>query len=361
MGRHRPAPPRPPGGHTGALLAILLVTQVNTMPGASDEAGELEFSRDMYNTTILENSVGKVYVVPGERMGIYNPDPGVAIKYNIKGGDTDGFFKAEAQKVGDFVFLAIRTKTSSNKVLNRERTSSYLLDVRATFRDSDKHRLRDIKASTKVRVSVLDTNDLDPFFNPSTYTVTVEEDTALHSRLVRVHAEDADEGINGEVYYSFAEDTDQFTIHPMSGVISLMRPLSYSDAKQHMLQVEARDRGAASSMGPRRVDTAAVTINVAQVNLHDPVMTVQHLPEVIEQSHADIYAIIHIADTDIGRHGDVASVEIIEGDPDAHFRVRPGSEEGEWNVEVLKLLDREVSPSGYNLTLKATDAGRPAR
>jgi protocadherin Fat 1/2/3 len=315
----------------------------------------------MYNATILENSVGKVFVVPSEKMGIYNADPGVGIKYNIKGGDTDDFFKAQAEKVGDFVFLTIRTKTSSNNVLNRERTPSYLLEVKATFRDSENHRLRDIRASTTVRVSVLDTNDLDPFFNPSAYAVTVAEDTALHSSLIRVHADDADEGINGEVYYNFADDTDQFSLHPVSGVISLTRPLSYAQAKTHQLVVEARDRGSTNSLGPRRVDTASVVLTVAQVNLHDPVMTVQHLPEVIEQSHADIYAIIHITDPDLGQHGEVASVEIIEGDPDAHFRVRPGSEPGDFNVEVLKLLDREVSPHGYNLTVKATDGGRPSR
>ena len=54
-------------------------------------------------------------------------------------------------------------------------------------------------------------------------------------------------------------------------------------------------------------------------------------------------------------------MEIIEGDPDAHFRVRPGSSPSEYNIEVLKLLDREISPNGYNLTLKATDNGLPAR
>ena len=57
----------------------------------------------------------------------------------------------------------------------------------------------------------------------------------------------------------------------------------------------------------------------------------------------------------------MSSLEIIEGDPDAHFRVRAGSEAGEFNIEVLRLLDREVAPAGYNLTLKATDNGVPPR
>ena len=39
----------------------------------------------------------------------------------------------------------------------------------------------------------------------------------------------------------------------------------------------------------------------------------------------------------------------------------PASAPGEFNIEVLKLMDREVAPLGYNLTLKATDNGKPPR
>ena len=97
-------------------------------------------------------------------------------------------------------------------------------------------------------------------------------------------------------------------------------------------------------------------------------MQVQHLPEVIEHSNTDIYAIIKVTDPDLGRHGEVESLEIIEGDPEAHFRVRPSfselsnnSSKNEFNIEVLQLLDREISPYGYNLTLKAVDRGIPPR
>ena len=80
-------------------------------------------------------------------------------------------------------------------------------------------------------------------------------------------------------------------------------------------------------------------------------------------SNADIYAIIRVTDPDPDRHGEVGSVEIIEGDPEAHFRIRqsPNQESKEFNIEVLKLLDREISPFGYNLTLKAVDRGVPPR
>ena len=137
------------------------------------------------------------------------------------------------------------------------------------FRDSNRRqRIRNLKASSTVlNVKILDTNDLDPFFNPSSYTATVPEDTQRHAPLLTVHAEDADSGVNGEVYYSIAETTDQFSVHPVTGVLSLARDLVYSELASHRLTVEARDRGTAYSFGPRRVDTATVNIAVQQERL----------------------------------------------------------------------------------------------
>ena len=64
-------------------------------------------------------------------------------------------------------------------------------------------------------------------------------------------------------------------------------------------------------------------------------MHVQHLPEVVELSNADIYAIVRVTDPDQGRHGEVASVEIIEGDPEAHFRSEFGSTGRLWWLSTL--------------------------
>jgi hypothetical protein len=49
----------------------------------------------------------------------------------------------------------------------------------------------------------------------------------MSALVPRVRAEDADSGINGEIYYSIAEETDQFAVHPVSGVLTLTRPLVY--------------------------------------------------------------------------------------------------------------------------------------
>ena len=84
------------------------------------------------------------------------------------------------------------------------------------------------QAFTSVTINVLDTNDLSPLFYQPSYVVSVPEDKPLHAAIVKVSASDADIGINGEIYYSFLEKTDVFSIHPTTGVVSLTRHLDYS-------------------------------------------------------------------------------------------------------------------------------------
>ena len=153
----------------------------------SSEPGKhvLAFTQEVYEVVIPENSIGKVYAVPSDlntKMGIALPSMlsnSISVRFRIKAGDEDHFFKAEAERVGDFVFLLIRTRTNSVDVLNRERRDAYELEIRTRVRDKDNRRLK-MEATTIVRVRVKDVNDLDPFFQPSSYSFNVPEDTPLH-------------------------------------------------------------------------------------------------------------------------------------------------------------------------------------
>lgn len=324
----------------------------------------LRFTRRAYNVTIPENSVSKTYVRVEEKMGIFCRDPYLEIRYKIVRGNKEGFFKADEKQIGDFWFLLIRTRTDNFEVLNRERKDFYNLTVRATITDV-KNKTTVAETETAIFVSVIDTNDLGPLFTPVEYETTITEDTALYSSIVKVTAEDADLGINGEIYYSFQNVTEQFSIHPTTGVISLTRPLRYTEKALHELTVVGRDRGVLPRKGSTP-GTAKVKIKVKQVNLFGPEIYVQHLPGIIEQSNVDIYAIVRLTDRDSGVHGEIDKLEIIDGDPDGHFRIRPSIKDGnvkknEYNIEVLRLLDRETVPQGYNLTLRATDKGIPQR
>lgn len=338
----------------------------NDSPHSLKSLFEFQFTHKLYNVTIPENSVGKTYAQqpPNEdRMGIV-VTPDLDVKYKIISGDKDKFFKAEERIVGDFAFLAIRTRTN-NVVLNREKGDSYKLEIRATgTRREGKNKIV-LEADTILDVKVLDTNDLSPLFYPTEYTVVVPEDTQLHRSILRVTAEDADLGVNGDIYYSILEETEQFAVHPTTGILTLTRPLKSSERSHHEITVIANDRGISSNnANTNRINQASkakVRVKVKQVNLFAPDIYVQALPDILENSNANIYGIVRVEDKDKGIHGQIESLDIVDGDPDGHFRIKSTSQPGEYVIEIHRLLDREQSPQGYNLTLRAIDKGIPPK
>ncbi|KAF5307380.1 hypothetical protein FQR65_LT07097 [Abscondita terminalis] len=344
-------------------LLVLALTQGNSEePQQQSPPIDFRFRKSSYNVSIPENSVAKVYATPApgeERIGIYVPQNSFTdIRYKIVGGAREKFFKAEDKLVGDFCFLFIRTRTGNSDVLNRERKDKYILEVRATATRRDGKQKITLETETSIIVTVLDTNDLTPLFYPTEYNATVYEDTPIHQSILKVVAEDADLGRNGEIYYSFLDDTDQFAIHPMTGVITLTRPLRYNEGSYYELTVLGQDRGPIRPSSSA-VSQAKVLIRVKKVNLYQPEIHVRRHTKIVENSNADIYAIINVSDKDTGIHGEIKSLEIVDGDPDGHFRIRPTKQKGEYNIEVLKLLDRESTPQGYTLQLRAVDRGIP--
>ncbi|XP_075235036.1 fat-like cadherin-related tumor suppressor homolog [Lycorma delicatula] len=350
------------------IITALLLPSVHLLPEDDinkefprQSTENFQFTRKSYNVTVPENSMGKTFVTPEEKMGVYRSDEDLEVRFKITNGDRDRFFKAEERLVGDFWFLLLRTRTGNVDVLNRERKDRYVLEVRATATKRDGKKTAVLETEATVIVTVLDTNDLNPLFYPTEYEETVSEDVPLHQSILRVSAEDADLGRNGEIYYSFQESTEQFAVHPTTGVVTLTLPLRYTERSIHRLTVLAQDRGSVLK-GGGKPSTAQLTINVKQVNLHGPEIYVHHLPDIVENSNADIYAIVRVVDRDQGIHGQVRSLEIVDGDPDGHFRITRGStKQDEFNIEVLRLLDRESAPQGYNLTLRAIDRGIPPR
>jgi len=348
----KPTTPKPP--MTSPKVHIIS----NDQPAAPPtwKASNFLFTQPEYRASIPENSPGKMFVTPEERMGIVLVNADIDIRYKIVGGDRDRFFKTEERTLGDFCFLQLRTRAGNTDVLNRERKDKYTLEIRATgTRKERKAKPIVYEANTTVVVHILDVNDLNPLFFPPDYDVNVAEDAPLHRSILRVSAEDADQGRNGEVYYSFKESTDQFAVHPTTGVVTLTRPLQYIETAYHELTVLAQDRGNG------RPSSARVRLRVQKANLYAPEIYVHNLPDVVEQSHSDTYAIVRVVDRDKGVHGEIDSVQIVDGDPDGHFRVVSAGSPGEYNIEVLRILDRETAPKGYNLTLRATDKGSPPR
>ncbi|XP_023223919.1 fat-like cadherin-related tumor suppressor homolog [Centruroides sculpturatus] len=313
------------------------------------------FTRTVYRASVPENSVSKTYVTSEEMMGMYVSDPALDVRFKIVSGDKDRFFKAEARRVGDFCFLAIRTRTGLHAVLNREYQDRYRLEVRAAAAGPRRKKIK-LKAQTAVDVRILDTNDLNPLFYPTEYEVNVTEDTPPYRSLLRVSAFDPDLGVNGEIYYRFLQPTLQFAVHPTRGAISLSRPLHHRRQSSYDLLVVAEDRGPKFRAGDVRASSATVRVRVVPVNLHAPEIFIRYFPVVRQTAPDSILAVVTVADEDPGIHGRIAGVEL-EGDPEGRFRLVAGSEPGEYNL----LADGRPPPAEYSLTVRATDSGVPPK
>uniref|UniRef100_A0A8C3A5X4 FAT atypical cadherin 1a n=1 Tax=Cyclopterus lumpus TaxID=8103 RepID=A0A8C3A5X4_CYCLU len=343
--------------HECAILkpshSLLLCLCVCVWNQRMTRAASMQFTLSVYNATIYENSAAKTYLESHTKMGIYIADPTWEIRYKIISGDNENLFKAEDYLLGDFSFLRIRTKGGSTAILNREVKDHYMLTVKALERNTD------FECRTKVKVQVHDTNDLRPLFSPTSYSISLPENTAIRMSVAKVTATDADIGTNGEYYYSFREWTDMFAVHPTSGVVTLTGKLDYSETKLYELEILAVDRGMKLYGSSGFSSMAKLAVRVEQANEHAPVITAVTLAP-SGADHDPTYAIVTVEDSDHGPNGEIASLSIVAGDPLQQFkavRSSPGSKE--YKIKAVKDVDWDSQPFGYNLTLQAKDKGSP--
>lgn len=338
---------------TSLPTVLLLLCGCIANQRLAESASPFQFTHSVYNATIYENSAAKTYLESPLKMGIYITDPVWEIRYKIVSGDNENLFKAEDYMLGDFSFLRIRTKGGSSAILNREVRDHYLLTIKAVERNTN------AEARARVRVKVLDTNDLRPLFSPTSYSISLPENTAIRTSVAKVTATDADIGTNGEYYYSFREWNEMFAVHPTSGVVTLTGKLDYTETKLYELEILAVDRGMKLYGSSGFSSMAKLTIRVEQANEHAPVITAVTLAP----SDADkdpTYAIVTVDDGDQGANGEIASLSVVAGDPLQQFkamRTSPGSKE--YKIKALKDVDWDSQPFGYNLTLQAKDKGNP--
>lgn len=320
----------------------------------------LFFTSPVYNASIPENSLGKTFVESDEKMGLIVPQTfsKAEVHFKIVSGDPDKIFKADEKKVGNFLFLLVRTRTGNSVVLNRERKFNFVLQVKVVLNIGG----QTVENSTIVNISVSDKNDLRPLFYQNSYQVDVKEDTRVHSSVIKIRADDADLGRGGEVYYRFKDSNSHFVIHPTTGVVTLNRPLRYSDKRSFEIILLAQDRG--NSLQKNPPSSSKLIIKISPVNFYNPEIVVEHLDKFYETSDINIYAVVTVTDKDTGKSGEIAALEIIDGDSNGHFRIKrisSNNNTSEFNIVTLKLFNREPHRKQYNLTLRAVDKGTPSR
>lgn len=99
-------------------------------------------------------------------------------------------------------------------------------------------------------------------FSLPIYTVSLPEDAEVGTLVTKMHATDADIGVNRKINYTFIDShKDHFKIMPLSGIITLAKPMDREEKEMYNLTVQAFDHG-----NPRLSSIAYVVVNV-QVNM----------------------------------------------------------------------------------------------
>ena len=212
-----------------------------------------------------------------------------------------------------------------------------------------------------VNISVTDINDNAPVFTQEMYNVTIKEDLALNSLVVRVSANDGDTGRNAEVAYKFAtiqtDNIDIFNMNSASGEITLISPPEYSSTPYEII-VEAIDNAEQN----RKSSQAKVIVNINDTNNNAPDISINVLSEfeyaiITENANiGDIVAHVEVEDADNGINGHV-SCRILGN---LFFKLQPmQNAPNEFKVVVNGTLDREDIIE-HNVTVFCEDGGTPA-
>ncbi|XP_077624930.1 protocadherin gamma-A7 isoform X7 [Crocuta crocuta] len=203
-----------------------------------------------------------------------------------------------------------------------------------------------------IQVTVVDVNDHAPVFSLPQYQVTVPENVPVGTRLLTVHAVDLDEGVNGEVTYSFRKITQKilqiFQLNSHTGELATLESLDYEESSYYEMEVQAQD-------GPGSMTRAKVIITILDVNDNAPEVTLTSVSNSVPEDTppGTVIALFYLQDRDSGKNGEV-TCSITENLP---FKLER-SIDNYYRLVTAKNLDREKL-SVYNITLKATDGGTP--
>ncbi|XP_078116768.1 protocadherin alpha-2-like isoform X2 [Sander vitreus] len=207
----------------------------------------------------------------------------------------------------------------------------------------------------KIVVNVIDVNDNVPVFSQPLYKAQVTENAPFQTSILTVTATDFDEGINGEIIYSFIEREHfnpevLFSINPDTGEITVTGKVDYEENTAYDIRVQARDKGM-----PSRSVHGKVLVEVTDVNDNIPEIIITSLMSPVKEDAevGTVVALVTVADKDGGNNG-LTTATILGSVP---FKLKLNYK-SYYSLAVDGPLDRE-SFSQYNVTIIATDEGTP--
>ncbi|XP_063045451.1 protocadherin gamma-A5-like [Engraulis encrasicolus] len=207
-----------------------------------------------------------------------------------------------------------------------------------------------------ITVKVLDINDNPPECSQRVYTVNLAENSPVGTTVMNLNATDADEGINGDIEYSFSRNikkrvNDIFALDSTTGEIKVKGEIDFEEHDVYSLIIQAIDKGQ-----PPMAADCRVMIKIQDVNDNKPEIDVTSLSNVISEDvkPGTVISLISVKDRDSGMNGKV--VCSLSGT--LPFDLKPSIEENMYSLVTKSHLDRE-NTSQYDITIQATDLGVP--
>ncbi|XP_076729892.1 protocadherin alpha-2 isoform X41 [Maylandia zebra] len=211
-------------------------------------------------------------------------------------------------------------------------------------------------ANLSLTIKVLDNNDNRPVFSQEVYSVTLQENAPLDKTIIKVQATDLDEGINGDVEYTFGGDITSsvlrlFTLDRLTGEIRVIGEIDYETASVYNLDVQASDKGQ-----PPMTTDCRIIIKIQDVNDNKPEIEVTSISSIVpeDSKQGTVVALITVTDADSGLNSKVIC-HLTENVP---FELKPSFKENMYSLVTKESLDRETV-SHYDISITATDCGEP--
>ncbi|KAL3852704.1 hypothetical protein ACJMK2_016322, partial [Sinanodonta woodiana] len=260
------------------------------------------------------------------------------VRYSIVSGDIQSKFLI------DSVDGTIRVAGA----LDREAIAMYILIVVASDCTSGSPDER--SSSTMVIIHVTDINDNYPVFNPSIYSMALQEDTVIGTTIIQLSATDMDDGISGTpgLYYNIVGGNNEEIFNMSGNYVILQRDIDhFTTAAQYLLKIQAKDQGSKPMSS-----FTYLSVKVIAVNEYRPVF-VTTVDTIFLYENASVGTVIYTfsaLDNDTGKYGKL-KYAIVDWYNHSVFYVDEDSGE----LLVSSELDFENGPRLYNLTIEVTD------
>ncbi|XP_075131389.1 protocadherin gamma-B5-like isoform X3 [Leptodactylus fuscus] len=299
------------------------------------------FYHETFTVEMIESTA------PGTRFALQNAeDPDI------------GSNSIQSYKLSDNQYFTLSEKISNDgskspelvleKTLDRENLNIHSLILTAMDGGNPTR-----SGTTVIQVIVTDVNDNFPVFSHEVYKISIEENIPVNTIITTVTATDRDEGVNGQIIYSFSKTSKNmnhniFSIDPANGEIKIEKHLDFELGKNYELNVQAKDGGGL-------VSHCKVLIEVIDVNDNVPQISLTSLSSPIPEDSAvgTMIALIEVHDKDSGKNGEV-DCKLSEDLPFSLIL----SSDNYYRIVTTSSLDRETV-SRYNITVSASDRGSP--